>query len=852
MADSIYATLQGALQSTSTTKVLQLAHDQFPGPIQTALGYYLQGITLQLGPAASLAVNPSTRQLEVQARIDGADLDLQATADGATLTLTSTQYADAQVVLAFTRTDAGVEMALDATMGDTLQWPLNTVWPALLDWNPANQTAFARGTLALRYAPGPAIAFTGQGGLVYAGQPFLNAAISVQRAAEGAGVMVGAVVEQWSPGSLWQPLSSLQLRHSGVVVSTLPGSSGSLSSLGLLSPQDVPAVAADFDIAPGFALFGSLQLTGALQAVATFMGDVSELDLFATYARGSGDKSLKAVLANRFSAMDNGVFAFGGFTLEWDDPGQGNSRISATAAGSFHPDASTAIDLALTGSVTPSEGTFALTFALTNWKQPFGLRTVTISELQGAATLGAAAAGVTISAGGALKLQNPDAPQYEFDVGFEVEVVDFEVPSGIALWTQADQAPMQLSSVFNAAFALDISPAALERQGEPEIAEVVRFLDEIVRLRQFVFWFVEGSSLQKIGDHGPFPAGFGLQADFALLGQPDVRITATLAQSASAKAGFTGLILVQQAIVWGSVFRISGWDPDTRQPSAQGPQIAIAATPEGIVVPGVNGGDPVRFYSSLYLRFLDLVEDHLYALATTDNRFQLDYAVQNGQPAGGCGVWSGHSITFLLDPDKTQLAAAFGFNFGWKDLQWSGITLWGVTLVPQVRLPDFSIAAGLGFSASLQSLVVTGYFDFSLLGLELHLGSQDSPYTLLNVDVASVITRLKDVAGQLLIAVQREASALMQAVLSGLQDFLRWAKAQWRNFVNGLELIGKILQEQFQQLGQVLASLLQGLGALAAQVQQAMVALGYELEKVVKWVGDLFGCPVSKASNALP
>ena len=32
----------------------------------------------------------------------------------------------------------------------------------------------------------------------------------------------------------------------------------------------------------------------------------------------------------------------------------------------------------------------------------------------------------------------------------------------------------------------------------------------------------------------------------------------------------------------------------------------------------------------------------------------------------------------------------------------------------------------------------------------------------------------------------------------------------------------------------------------------AMVALGYELEKVVKWVGDLFGCPVSKASNALP
>ncbi|WCM89093.1 hypothetical protein [Acidovorax sp. NCPPB 3576] len=852
MSNDIYATLQGALQTDAGKKVLQLAQSQFPGPIQTALGYYLNGITLQLGPSASLSVDPSTKQLQLQAQLDGADLDLQATPSGATLTLTSQQYTDAQVVLTFSRLDSGVQMTLDATMGASLQWPLQNLWPAELAWTPANQIAFSEGQLKLSYASGPSIQFNGQGGLLYSNQPFLNAALSVQRTDQGAGVMFGAVVQQWSPGLLWQPLSALTFNDSGVVVSTIAGQSGSLASLGLLSADAVPAIAADFDIAPGFVLFSSLQLTDSLQAIANFMGDVSQLALFATYAKDSGDKTLKAVLKNTFSAKGNGVFEFDGFTLDWEDPGQGSSSVNATASGLFRPDAGTEITLDLTGSIVPSQGDLSVTLSLQNWNQPFGLQTVNIVELQGTVTVGAEAAGVTLSAGGDLKLQNPNAPQYAFDVGFEVEVVDFEVPNGIAVWTQADQQPMQLSNVFNAAFALDFSPQTLDNDHQPEIADVVRFLDEIISIKQFTFWFVEGAQLQKIGDRGPFPAGFGLQAEFGLLGQDDVQVTATLAESADAKAGFSGYILVQKAIAWGSVFALSGWDPTTSKPNGQGPMLAIAATPDGIVVPQINGGNPVRFYSSLYLKFLDVVEDHLYALATTDNQFQLDYAVQNGQPTGGCGAWAGDSITFMLNPQAKQLSASFGFNFGWHDIEWDGITLWGVTLVPKIQLPNFSVAAGLGFSASMEALVVTGYFDFSLFGLDLHLGDQASPYTLLNVNVAGVIAQLKDVAGHLLTALKQEASALIQAVLSGLDRFVGWVKDQWRNFVNGLQLVGQILQDQFKQLGKDLATLLQSLGALAAEVQQAMVALGYELEKVVDWLGDLFGCPINKASSALP
>ncbi|CAO3452600.1 hypothetical protein [Azospirillum largimobile] len=851
MASNIYATLQGLLQTSAGTQALQLAHDQFPGPVQTAISDYLNGITLQLGSEATLKVDPSTRQLELQALVGTASIDLQATASGATLTLASTKYSGAQVVLTFSDVDGGVALTLDATMGNSLQWPLQAAWPQLLDWTPANQAALANGQLHLTYGSGN-LDFVGQGSLAYGSQTFADAELRVQYEGGQTGVLVGVVVPQWSPGSLWPALSALTFSNSGLVVSTVAGKSTSLSSLGLLDVKSVPALGADFDIAPGFLFFTSLKLTDSLAAIAGFMGNVSQLDLFAAYAQGTGATTVKAVLNDSFSAMNNGIFQFDGFTLEWSDPAQGNSSISATAAGTFHPDAGTAIDLSLTGSIIPAEGDLNLTVSLTNWAKPFGLETLTIVELDGGVTIGAEAAGVTLSADGDLKLQNPNAPQYEFEVGFEVEVVDFEVPNGIAVWTKADQAPMTLSNVLEAAFALDFSPATLQAQGEPEVADVVAFLDEVISITQFTFWFVEGAQLKKIGDRGPFPAGFGLQAQFTLLGQENVLVSATLAEQANPKAGFSGYVILQQPVSWGSVFMLSGWDPTAQKPTSQGPELAIAATPAGIVVPGVNNSQPVRFYSSMYLKFLDVVEDHLYALATTDNQFQLDYAVQEGTPAAGCGTWSGDSITFLLNPSQYQLGASFGFNFGWQNLTWDGITLWGVTLVPKVALPNFSVAAGLAFQASKQSLVVNGYFDFELLGLSLALGSQASPVSLVNVNVQGIIDSLKDVAGHVLDTVKQEASALMQAALADLNAFLAWAKSQWKNLVDGLKLVGQILQNQFKQLGKDLAQLLQGLGAAAAYVQQAMVALGYKLEEVAGWLSDLFGCPISKAAGSLP
>ncbi|MWM63440.1 hypothetical protein, partial [Escherichia coli] len=146
-----------------------------------------------------------------------------------------------------------------------------------------------------------------------------------------------------------------------------------------------PALRADFDIQPGLLFFTSLQLSDNLAAIAEFMGDVSQLDLFASYASKNGAMTLQAVLKDSFSAKDNGVFTFDGFTLAWDMAGSGNvsnSTITASAAGQFHPDSDTALAISLEGQLVPSEGDLNLTLKLQNWPQPFGWSTVNLADLQ--------------------------------------------------------------------------------------------------------------------------------------------------------------------------------------------------------------------------------------------------------------------------------------------------------------------------------------------------------------------------------------------------------------------------------------------------------------------------------------
>ncbi|MEI8633328.1 hypothetical protein P4S72_17250 [Vibrio sp. PP-XX7] len=178
MNNSIYDTLKNLKTDDGKKQSLALAADTFPGPIQTVINDYLNGVTIPLGSSAQLTVNPSSKTLDLKAEIDNAKLNIQPTSDGATITLSSTEYKDAQVILTFKKVTDGVDFSLSATMGDSLQWQLKSLWPQLLDWTPANQISLSKGQLSLSDA-NEEIDFTGQGAVLFDNKDFLNGAVRV-------------------------------------------------------------------------------------------------------------------------------------------------------------------------------------------------------------------------------------------------------------------------------------------------------------------------------------------------------------------------------------------------------------------------------------------------------------------------------------------------------------------------------------------------------------------------------------------------------------------------------------------------------------------------------------------------
>ena len=844
--------IENKITTTAKQKVFSLTQNAFPGPIQSIIGDYLNGITIPLGSAGSLTVDPNTKQLELNSNIDSADLALDGSADKATLTLSSTKSSlkGASIKLTFNKIDAGVSLEMDISMGDSLQWELDSVWPQYLDWAPANKLGLSKGELDLTVASGDKIDFTGTGSMVYDDQVLANGAIRVEHNDSTTGILVGVVVVSWSPGDFWKPLNVLTFNHSGLVFATLDIDSNSLVSLCLLEASQVPALNGDFTIKPGMAFFTSLQLTGKLNSVATFMGNVTEIDLFAFYAKTSGDLSIKASLLDSFGAGGKEVFQFNGFTLDWENPETALGSITASAVGHFNPDPSTSIELDLSGTVDPSGGDFSLNFTLKNWPHPFEIPTVTIEEATAGVTIGAQSEGVTIDFGGEIKLQNPSNPNEEFELSFIFEIADFEVPTGIALLMDADYEELDLTSALGAAFAVDLSPQTLKKKGDTALAEIVTLIDDLIKIKNFDFWFVEGATLTLSGQS--YPPGFGLKSDFDFFNQEEVDVSVILSEKPSLTTGYSGSILLEEAIQFGKVLDIAGWDPDKNQKTNSGPEFAIAATPDGKVIEGINNGKPVYFYTSAYLTFVDLLDAHIYGIATPDGIFQFEEAVQAGTKVGSSGAWAGESIIIGLNPKQFEFNASFSFNFGWKNIQWPALKLWGVTLVPSGSLPSFNVMAALSVYASLQLFTVKGAFDFDFLGAHLDWGGPGDEKTLLTLSLKDAVTSISELAEKLLDKLKDIISDLLEAALDSVLKFINWVKNKLNQFVDGLKAVALILKNEFKLVEKDLVNALKEVGALAAEVQKVLIDdLEYAASKVEGWLKEVYGCAIEQASNLL-
>lgn len=821
------------LQSNISNGALQLAATVFPGPIQTAISDYLNGITIPIGSQGSLTVSGSGASLTLN--MNPVVFEGTVSADQATLKISGTgEYSDAFISVQFTNTNGSVSILLTATMGQNLQWRISDLWPAELNYDPFNQLFFDKGNLSLTTSGTGDIDFSGSGELTYNGDVLAEGAIRVVNKDGSTGVLLGVVVPNWNAGSVWSELNGLSFEQSGLLFSSIPvADSGTLADLGLIDQSAVPSyVDGKFTVATGLTFFTTLELDGFLQPLENFLGSNEILSLYANRDNTGQITLLAKFTTVNFKPNPNAIFQFNGFQLSWII-GQGSYNITASASGTFFvPDSSQQLTLELSGAIKPQEGDIELELAIEDWQDPFGYEKLEVKNFAVNVILGAEADGVTLGISGDFEFAPDDGDN--FQMGVAGEIADFEVPTGIAFLLSADDQnkPVKLGDLVEGITSIDVNSIP-----------VIQTINDFLQVENFDFAVVEGPSL-TIGNI-TFPQGYTLNADFDILQEEEIILNLVVGGQGTSQQ-FTALADLKQPVKFGSVLTLAGFDVTTKQPIlTQGPEIAVSSS--GQVIAGVNNGQPVYFYTDGYMQLFDIIQAEIYGLAATSGMFEFYYSVQAGARQGDSGVWAGETISVGLNPKAYAFSAGFSFDFGWQNESIGPVSLFGVPVIPQISLPNFSIAAGIGVSASGDiaggnvSFLLQGALDFDLFGLSFNFGSPTDMKTLLSINLSDAPQKLSDIKDAIWTWLKNNIEALAEDLLKGLTDFLNWVKAQFRNLGLVAAAVAQVLKNTFDQVAKDIASALKDIGYLASQIYDALVnGIGVAISEAESIVNSLF------------
>ena len=829
---------------------LKLASGLFPGVIQAAMEYYLNGISIPLGKSTSLKVTGTGAALQLE--MAPVAFEGTATANEATLKVKGTgDYTDAYILVTFTKINSNeVSIGLDATMGSKLSWKLSDLWPGLLDHAAFNEVNFEKGHLVLKIDKDRNIDFTGTGDLYYKSEKLAAGAIRIVYNGQTTGdpdsskvcILAGVVVESWSPGSIWSPLKDVKFKQSGLLFSALPEASAeTLTGLKLFDESKVPSiVTGDFEVSQGITFFTTLELDNLLKPLTSLIGENQTLAL---YANSDLNKKLTLMAkygASKFKPGSGAIFEFEDFELKWDIEIGSNYEIIASANGRFYPpDGSEGgIKLQLSSTIKPSDGSINLQLSIGDWVHPFGYDRLTVKEFYSSVALAASSAGVTVQLGGDFMFTTDDNKNFEF--GVAGEVLNFETLSGIAflLKKSNDKNDLSIGDLINGITSINTSSVPC-----------MDFINDVLRIKYVDFAVVEGNSLH-IGDK-VFKKGFTAHASIDVLQQTQVLLDVEITHTAS-KQNFKGLAKMEKAVQIGNVFTLSAWNNESRSPDlSKGPIIAVAS--DGMVIKKIaehlvrkelNADKEVYFYASGYLKVLDVIEEHLYGIATTDGLFEFSMKVTQGIQVGDSGTWGGYAITAGLNPETYSFKCSFEFNFGWKNVSIGPLTVFGVDLIPEVPLPNFSIAAGLGIRVDGKKgrFVLEGKLLFDLLGLHIAYGSDSEFKTIFEIDLGSAITSLSGLKDTVWDWLEDNITSLVSSMFNVLGEFVDWVKKNAEAFGLEVKKIAEAIYNGFKQTAEEIANILKGIGYVASEIYDALVnglnvAIA-EAEKIVDTVFD--------------
>jgi len=828
---------------------LSLASGLFPGVIETAMKYYLNGVTIPIGTGGSLKVTGSGANLQLD--MCPVSFEGLATADKAVLKVSGTgAYTYAYIMVTFTKISADeVSIELDATMGENLSWKLSELWPGLLDHAPFNEVNFEKGQLTLKIGEDKNIDFSGTGDLYYKSEKLAAGAIRVVYNGEATGeqddakicILAGAVVANWSPGSIWAPLQDVKFKQSGLLFSSLPKASATtLTDLKLFDESDIPSiVTGNFEVKQGITFFTTLELDNLLKPLASLMGENQTLALYANSDLNNKLTMMARYGASGFKPSPDALFEFENFELEWDIVIGSSYDITASAKGKFYPpDGSTqGINLTLSSTIKPTDGSIGLTLQIGDWVHPFGYERLTVKEFYTSVILAASSAGVSVQLGGDFMFTTDDNKNFEF--GVAGEVLNFEVLTGIAflLKKNNDKNDLSIGDLINGITSINTSDVP-----------GINFINDILRIKYVDFAVVEGESLH-IGDR-IFKKGFTAHASFDVLQQTQVLLDVEITHTGT-KQNFKGLAKMEKAVKIGDVFTLSAYDNEKKTPDlTRGPILAVAS--EGMVInkftphfitKDLNADKEVYFYASGYLKVLDIIEEHLYGIATTDGLFEFSLKVTQGIQVGDSGTWGGYAVTAGLNPDTYSFKCSFDFNFGWRNVSIGPLNVFGVDLIPEISLPNFSIVAGLGIVVDGKKgrFLLEGKFLFDLLGLHIAYGSKDDFKTIFEIDLGKAITSLSGLKDMVWEWLENNIADLFSSVFNAVGEFVDWVKRNAEAFGLEVKKIAEAIYNGFKKTAEEIAAILKDIGYLASQIYDALVnGLNVAINEAEKIVDTVF------------
>ncbi len=676
-----------------------------------------------------------------------------------------------------------------------------------------------------------ALASAGAGSTVYtfaarasaaAGKVDLGTALFEVRVADGTyGFLAGFVVPAaWSPGDLapgLKPLfDGLRFQDSGLLVSSL---STDNIDLPILKQKSLPQ-----SIQPGIIAFTSLKLEGdGIGLLAHLFSTNLTLDLVALLDTTTPAKSV--ITASLGGMQKHGALTFLDLQLILK-PGVGSIALKADIQLKLGNETVT-----ISGSgevvVEPSPKV-SVSLVVSNWKEPFGIKGLTIEAF--GIGIGIEAAGVTIGFLGRFLIGTGER-QFTFMIGGEI--IDFEAPGAIVFALEATHQTLMLSDLITQFTDLDLS--------QVPVLNAVGF-------KNLDFTVVDDPAGFTIGTQH-FDPGIRIAADITIYqweAQFDLAVNTSkgvYAKGALSKPivigenllvisnvagdkGPEGLIDTSAFVSGASTVRREGATlrevdlTRTSLPAAIGqysPPVLATIGPSEVPV-------LVTSTAATYLELdatISLLNVYKQALKVSVSKDTFDFLYEF--------VFLGikEQLTCHFSEAQKNFAASASFQFA-LDIELPELKIAGVTVFPAVHL--VSPRAGLDLGVALAwSGGVSGS-----LGLAVSFAWKDIDFNFsASLSLADVANALDNLWKALSAWMKDHVRKIFDTILGDIDAYLKALEAGVFTLAGGAVAIAEALVALFS--------------ASAKQVAEALHALGEGFKAVVEAIAKVFGMAVDDA-----